>query len=257
MTMARPRCSVASQLCLSACVLHWFASRNSTAWVAPSETVDKIGRRQLLQVLPQTVSAVSLGLPAKAEDSKRLAVVEAYPPFSSLVPLSGVFGLAQAAAASDDLAPMRKRFGQLTDTDLDAYRFVCTQYIGLIRYADPDEKVVSFDKAGRFKACDDALAAVARARELLLKEAERAEFQKEVSSIGLNLASFFALIPKEDFKRSQDLSQKLRALDADKDNRLSDEETKTVRSGGQPLSQEDLDVVDALRKVGFGNLLIP
>ncbi len=25
----------------------------------------------------------------------------------------------------------------------------------------------------------------------------------------------------------------------DKDNRLSDEETKTVRSGGQPLSQED------------------
>ena len=34
-------------------------------------------------------------------------------------------------------------------------------------------EVVTFDKAGRFKACDDALAAVGRARELLLKEARR------------------------------------------------------------------------------------
>ena len=62
----------------------------------------------------------------------------------------------------------------------------------------------------------------------------------------------------------------------DKDFRLSDEEVKTVRSGQQPLSAEELrgrplkpfrpfkctvlqeqDVVAALRKVGFGNLLIP
>eukprot|EP00435_Cladocopium_sp_Y103_P037392 s3262_g9.t2 len=204
------------------------------------------------------LSTLFVALPA--EDTRRLAVVEMYPPFTSLVPLFGVFSLAQSAAqasSTDDLAKMRQRFGKLSDTDLDAYRFVCTQYIGLIRYADPDEKVISFDKAARFKACDDAMAAVRRAREVLAKEAEKVAFQKEVSSIGVNLASFFALIPKEDFKKAQDLSQKLQALDTDKDYRLSDEEAKTVRSGGQPLSQEESDVVDALRKVGFGDLLIP
>lgn len=40
-------------------------------------------------------------------------------------------------------------------------------------------EVVSFDKAGRFKACDDALSAVARARDLLQKETSTATFQKE------------------------------------------------------------------------------
>ncbi|CAK9047605.1 unnamed protein product [Durusdinium trenchii] len=153
---------------------------------------------------------------------------------------------------------MRQRFGQLSDTDLDAYRFACTQYIANIRYADPDDKVISFDKAARFKACDDAMAAVGRAREVLAKStADKTSFQKEVSSIGVNLASFFALIPKEDFKKAEALSQKMRLLDADKDSRLSDEEAKMVRSGAQPLPQEDLDVITALRKVGFGNLLIP
>ena len=129
-----------------------------------------------------------------------------------MVPLFGLFGLAQSAAAATDLTPMQKRFGQLSDTDLDAYRFACTQclwpfgtltrslsrYVRLIKYADPDDKarqsdsqtapsifdvirveVVSFDKAGRFKACDDALSAVARARDLLQKETSTATFQKE------------------------------------------------------------------------------
>lgn len=236
-----------------ACVL-LLASHVNVAWVASPNNVGRSRRESVLQVL----STLSIALPAEAEDTRRLAVVEMYPPFTSLVPLFGVFSLAQSAAqasSSDDLAKMRQRFGKLSDTDLDAYRFVCTQYIGLIRYADPDEKVISFDKAARFKACDDAMAAVRRAREVLAKEAEKVAFQKEVSSIGVNLASFFALIPKEDFKKAQDLSQKLQALDTDY--RLSDEEAKTVRSGGQPLSQEDSDVVDALRKVGFGDLLIP
>eukprot|EP00438_Fugacium_kawagutii_P024710 Skav235550 [mRNA] locus=scaffold3067:265657:266194:+ [translate_table: standard] len=109
------------------------------------------------------------------------------------------------AESADDLAKMKQRFGQLSDTDLDAYRFLCTQYIGNIKYADPDEKetqlqntpslnlahrnsaylnilgsqVISFDKAGRFKACDDAMSAVRRAREVLSKEADSASFQKE------------------------------------------------------------------------------
>ena len=72
--------------------------------------------------------------------------------FTSLVPLFGVFSLAQSAAqasagtldgchrfglsvwfatkSADDLAKMRERFGKLSDTDLDAYRFVCTQWLG-------------------------------------------------------------------------------------------------------------------------------
>ena len=36
----------------------------------------------------------------------------------------------RAAKSSDDLAKMRQRFGKLSDTDLDAYRFVCTQWLG-------------------------------------------------------------------------------------------------------------------------------
>ena len=34
----------------------------------------------------------------------------------------------------------------------------------------PRTKVVSFDKAGRFKACDDAMTAVGRARDVLQKD---------------------------------------------------------------------------------------
>lgn len=45
-------------------------------------------------------------------------------------------------------------------------------------------EVVSFDKAGRFKACDDALAAVARARELLLKEVLRPRWARNLTDPG-------------------------------------------------------------------------
>lgn len=34
------------------------------------------------------------------------------------------------AKSADDLAKMKQRFGQLSDTDLDAYRFLCTQLLG-------------------------------------------------------------------------------------------------------------------------------
>ena len=42
------------------------------------------------------------------------------------------FGLSVwfATKSADDLAKMRERFGKLSDTDLDAYRFVCTQWLG-------------------------------------------------------------------------------------------------------------------------------
>ncbi|CAJ1401584.1 unnamed protein product [Effrenium voratum] len=225
---------------------------SQVAWVPCTDT--RVTRRALLQ-LP-----VLLAPPAFAEESKRLAVVESYPPFATLVPLAGVFGLVQSAAqasSADALSDMKKRFKALSDTDLDAYRFVCTQYVGLIKYADPDDKVVSFDKAGRFKACDDAMTAVGRARDVLQKDQEKAEFQKQVSATGINLASYFALVPKEDFAKAQALSQKMRALDEDRDYKLSAEEAKTVRSGAQPLSQEESEVVVALRSIGMGNLLIP
>lgn len=42
----------------------------------------------------------------------------------------GIFEMVRAAKSSDDLAKMRQRFGKLSDTDLDAYRFVCTQWLG-------------------------------------------------------------------------------------------------------------------------------
>ena len=35
-----------------------------------------------------------------------------------------------ATKSADDLAKMRQRFGKLSDTDLDAYRFLCTQRLG-------------------------------------------------------------------------------------------------------------------------------
>eukprot|EP00913_Durusdinium_trenchii_P027420 g25718.t1 len=131
---------------------------------------------------------------------ERLAAVESFPPFTSLVPVFGVFGLAQSAAQASEPALVN----------------LLSSYIANIRYADPDDKVISFDKAARFKACDDAMAAVGRAREVLAKStADKTSFQKEVSSIGVNLASFFALIPKEDFKKAEALSQKMRLLDAE------------------------------------------
>jgi len=210
-------------------------------------------------------SAAVTGMPlgANAEQAPaRLAVVEAYPPFGSLVPLEGLLDLAvsaaQAASDTDRYPLVIARFKQLSDTDLDAYRFMCTQYIGAIKYADPDEKLIGYDRAGRFKACDDAMSAVKRARDLLTgNKMEKAALQREVSAIGQNLAGFLSLVPKDDLKRAGRLSAKLRALDSDGDGKLSDDELQTVKSRRTPLSPEDLEVVSALRSIGLRDLLIP
>ena len=123
-------------------------------------------RRELLVRGLQLTGAVAAAAPAAvAEEAPalRTPVIESFPNFGSLVPLYGVFALAGSAAnaASDEgrLAAVRARFGRLSDQDLDAVRFLCVQYIGAIKYIDPDEKLVAFDKAGRFKACDEALRA--------------------------------------------------------------------------------------------------
>ncbi|CAE7523086.1 unnamed protein product [Symbiodinium natans] len=243
----------------------------TAAFILSKQTWQTSLRRRLWltqATLGSALLPVSTHAEEQVEQVKRLAVVETYPPFGSLVPLTGVFSLAQSAAKltdPDDLPSMSKRFGKLSNDDLDAYRFVCTQYIGLIRYADPDEKVIGYDKAGRFKACDDAIAAVGRARDLLkksdakdkAKKKDLKAFQKEVSAIGVNLAGFFALIPQGDFVKALSLAQKLRSMDADKNNQLSEEEVTTVRSGMKPLSQDDADIVAALRKLGAGRLLVP
>mmetsp|Transcript_46043 Transcript_46043/g.85895 ORF Transcript_46043/g.85895 Transcript_46043/m.85895 type:complete len:255 (-) Transcript_46043:33-797(-) len=212
--------------------------------------------------LAQTVSLLLPPQVAIAEETvKRLAAVESYPPFGSLLPLAGVFSLARSATQISDpeqLTSMSSRLGKLSNDDLDAYRFVCTQYISSIKYNDPDEKVIEFDKAGRFKACDDAIAALGRARDVLKSDqVEKTLFQREISSIGLNLAGFFALTPQADFDKALALSQRLRSMDMDKDNKLSQEEEGTIQSGVQPLEAEDIATISALRRLGLGGVLIP
>jgi len=225
-------------------------------------------RREVLldmAMLTSGSSAVVTGLPlgANAEQAApRMAVVEAYPPFGSLVPLQGLLDLARnaalAASDTDRYPKVIARFRRLSDTDLDAYRFMCTQYIGAIKYADPDEKLVGYDRAGRFKACDDAMSAVKRARDLLTGyKMDKAALQREVSAIGQNLAGFLSLVPKDDFKRAGALLAKLRSLDSDGDEKLSDEELQTVRTGRRSLSPEDLEVVSALQNIGLRDILAP
>jgi len=209
---------------------------------------------------------VSLTVPCAAgaeEGSKfrRMAVVESYPPYASLVPIFGVFDLARSAAqlGSDSvkLQFVRERFQRLSDQNLDALRFVCTTYIGTIKYTDPDEKVIGFDKAARFRACNDAMTAVAKGRNILKNDQlDNAAFQGEVTSIGSNLGGFFALVPPSDFQAVGRLSAALRALDTDKSGTLSDDEVELVGSGKTPLSTEDFDIVKALRTFGLRDLLI-
>lgn len=228
---------------------------------APAEARRTIVRRGLQQLVVVAASPQVAG----AEQAPRLAVVGSYPPFGSLLPLYGLLdlarALAQAASVSDpgSLKPLRERFERLSDQDLDALRFLCTTYVGAITYSDPDEKVVGYDKAARFKACSDALSSVGRARDLLKKGAagNSAELQREAQGIGGNLGVFFSLLPKDVFGQAQALSSKLRALDYDLSGRLSDEELQLVSSGRDPLTKEESDVIGALKVVGLRDLLIP
>jgi len=198
-------------------------------------------------------------VPPAAFATERAAKVEGYPPFGSLVPIYGIFNLARATADagtdSKKLLAVRPRYTRLTDQDLDAYRLVCTAYIGQINYVDA-EKAVSFDKAARFKACDEALKAVGVIRDLLNKGVQDG-VPEQVQTIGKNMGGFLQLLPKPDFEKAKALSDKLRAVDTDKDGKVSDEEVQFFQSGAKPLSSEEIETVKALQFVGLKDLLIP
>eukprot|EP00930_Biecheleria_cincta_P088377 TRINITY_DN77603_c0_g1_i1.p1 TRINITY_DN77603_c0_g1~~TRINITY_DN77603_c0_g1_i1.p1 ORF type:complete len:271 (+),score=51.53 TRINITY_DN77603_c0_g1_i1:103-915(+) len=222
-------------------------------------------RRSTIAALISSYVAPSLARAEQAAtsaSSARLAVVETYPAMGNLVPLYGIFDLARltssAASDSSKLPTIRKRFEQIADSDLDAYRFLTTQYIANIKYADPDEKVVNFDKAARYKAVDDAMSAVARTKKLLQgKELSEQGLQSSVSEIGKNLANFFSLLPKEDTTKAEGIASDLRSRDINKDGRLSDEELQTLGSGQLPLTDEVKELVSSLSKLGLRNLLVP
>lgn len=251
---------------LAVVALRWQLSARASQSVAAflGQHVPRLPRRTLLIQggLHTVIGGAAVAAPALAQQSApRLPVVDSYPSFGSLLPLYGVFELARSAAqAGSDaskLPAVRARFQKLTDQDLDAYRFLCTTYIAAIKYADPDEKLVGFDKASRFKACSDAMAAVGRVRDLLSKgDADATSIQREVSTVGANLAGFFALVPKADLERAQALSAQLKKLDANSDGRLSDDEL-LVKTGQDPLAPENADVVQSLSSIGLRDLLIP
>jgi len=213
------------------------------------------------------LSCVMLPPVANAEQASstpgRLAVVESYPPaIGNLVPLYGIFDLARLTASyasdADKLPVIQNRFKQIADSDLDAYRFLSTQYISQIKYADPDEKVVNFDKAGRYKACDEAMKAVASTKKLLEeKDVSTEALQRSVSEIGRNLGAFFSLVPEEDRKRAAELASELRSRDVDKNGRLSDEELQTLGAGQRPLTEEETELLASLSRLGLRNLFVP
>lgn len=208
-------------------------------------------------VVPSVASAEQS---PSSSSSARLAVVETYPAMGNLVPLYGVFDLARLTSGADasKLPTIRKRFEQIADSDLDAYRFLTTQYINNIKYADPDEKVVKFDKAARYKAVDDAMSAVASTKKVLQgKDVLEQDLQSSVNEIGKSLANFFSLLPKEDTSKAQGIASDLRSRDVDKDGRLSEEELQTLGSGQLPLTDEVKELVKSLSNIGLRNLLVP